>query len=115
MRYSWQPPTPLVLGSLLSLGLALLLAACGPSAAPNTVPAASGGAPAALSGATSAQAPSGGSVEVVHATWANHPQILADAFAKFEEARRARQRLECGGFSAAFARRSVFFGTTIPA
>jgi putative spermidine/putrescine transport system substrate-binding protein len=84
MRYPWQPPTPLVLGSLLSLGLALLLAACGPSAAPNTVPAAAGGAPAALSGATSAQAPSGGSVEVVHATWANHPQILADAFAKFE-------------------------------
>ena len=36
-------------------------------------------------------------------------------FAKFEEARRARQRLDCGGFSAAFARRSVFFGTTIPA
>jgi putative spermidine/putrescine transport system substrate-binding protein len=83
MRQSRRPASPLALGSVVSLGLALVLAACGPTAAPSAAPAASGSAPAAA-GAPSGQAPAGGSVEIVHATWANHPQILADAFAKFE-------------------------------
>jgi putative spermidine/putrescine transport system substrate-binding protein len=83
MRSSWRPRSSLAVGTILSLALALLLVACGPSATPSSAPAATGGAPAA-SGASSAQAPSSGSVELVHATWANHPEILAEAFAKFE-------------------------------
>lgn len=83
MRQYWRPRSPLALGSIVSLGLALVLAACGPSASPNAAPATTGAAPAASSGAATAPS-SSGPVEVVHATWANHPVILADAFAKFE-------------------------------
>src|SRR5713226_2720651 len=83
MRRSWRPQSPLAVGGVFGLAIALVLVACGPNATPNTAPAAPGGAPAA-SGAPPAQDPSGGAVELVHATWANHPDILAEPFAKFE-------------------------------
>jgi putative spermidine/putrescine transport system substrate-binding protein len=79
MRQGWTPRSMLAIGRVVGLGLVLLLAACGPNAAPT-----GSGAASAPSGSAPAQAPSGETKEIVHATWANHPTILADAFATFE-------------------------------
>jgi putative spermidine/putrescine transport system substrate-binding protein len=83
MLSSWRSRSPLAVGGMLSLAIALVIVACGPNATPNTAPATTGGAPAASS-VSPAQAPSGGPVELVHATWASHPELLAESFAKFE-------------------------------
>ena len=72
MQRSRWPRAPLAGATLATLGLALLLAACGPSATPTASPA------SGASGGVSGQAPSGGPTTLVHATWASHPETLAE-------------------------------------
>jgi putative spermidine/putrescine transport system substrate-binding protein len=75
MRHSRWLRAPLASATLVSLGLALLLAACAPSATPTAAPS---------SGAGSGQAPAASAGTLVHATWASHPETLAEPFAQFE-------------------------------